>query len=88
MVREVTTVICAAATALLLMVAALPAQQHNVDEFFRDFTAEWVRHDVDLATRTRYFSGAEQDRVERQLRPWTLAWKKDRIQRANSIAPR
>jgi uncharacterized protein (DUF885 family) len=82
MVRKVTTVICAAATTLLLLVAALPAQQRNVDEFFRDFTADWVRHDVDLATRTRYFTGGEQDRVERQLRPWTLEWKKERIERA------
>ena len=29
--------------------------------FFDDFTAEWVRRDPDLATATRYFSGAEQD---------------------------
>jgi uncharacterized protein (DUF885 family) len=82
MVRKVTTVICAAATTLLLVVAALPAQQRNVDEFFRDFTADWVRHDADLATRTRYFTGTEQDRVERRLRPWTLEWKKERIERA------
>jgi hypothetical protein len=54
----------------------------NIDDFFRDFTADWVRHDPNLATGSRYFSGDEQDRLERQLTPQTLAWKKDRIQRA------
>jgi uncharacterized protein (DUF885 family) len=57
-------------------------QQTNIDDFFRDFTGEWVRHNPELATRTRYFSGAEQDRFERQLTPRTLAWKRERIQLA------
>ena len=39
----------------------------NIDDFFRDFTAEWVWNDPSLATRARYFAGAEQDRLERQL---------------------
>lgn len=56
--------------------------QSNIDDFFRDFTAEWVHHDPDLATRTRYFSGEEQDRFERQLTPATLAWKRERIELA------
>jgi len=54
----------------------------TIDDFFRDFTAEWVRHDPNLATSSRYFSGEEQDRLERQLTPQTLSWKRDRIQRA------
>lgn len=57
-------------------------QQSNIEDFFRDFTSEWVRHDPELATRTRYFSGDEQDRFERQLTPRTLAWKRERIQLA------
>jgi uncharacterized protein (DUF885 family) len=57
-------------------------QQTNIDDFFRDFTGEWVRHDPEFATRTRYFSGEEQDRFERQLTPRTLAWKRERIQLA------
>jgi hypothetical protein len=36
----------------------------NIDDLFRDFTADWVRNDADLATRTRYLTGAEQDRLE------------------------
>jgi uncharacterized protein (DUF885 family) len=54
----------------------------NVDDLFRDFTADWVRNDADLATQTRYFTGAEQDRLERQLTPQTEAQKRARIQLA------
>jgi uncharacterized protein (DUF885 family) len=54
----------------------------NIEDFLRDFTADWVRHDPNLATSARYFSGDEQDRLERQLTPQTLAWKSDRIRRA------
>jgi uncharacterized protein (DUF885 family) len=71
-------------------IAAIPAfaqtqpgaSTPTIDDFFRDFTADWVRHDPNLATGARYFSGDEQDRLERQLAPQTLAWKRDRIQRA------
>lgn len=70
------------AIALLLTASALPAQQQNADDFFRDFAADWVRHDPDLATRTRYFSGEEQRQFERELTPATSAWQRDRIQRA------
>src|ERR1700681_3403047 len=59
-----------------------PTATRTIDDFFRDFTAEWVRHDPNLATSARYFSGDEQGRLERQLTPQTLAWKRDRIQRA------
>jgi hypothetical protein len=45
---------------------AAPARS-NIGDFFRDFTTEWVRNDPDLATRTRYFAGEEQDRLERQF---------------------
>lgn len=55
----------------------------NVDDLFRDFTAEWVRADAGLATRTRYFTGPEQDRLERQLTPLTEARKHARIQLRN-----
>jgi uncharacterized protein (DUF885 family) len=57
-------------------------QPRTVDDFFRDFTADWVRHDPSLATSSRYFTGDEQDRFERRLTSNTLAWKRDRIQRA------
>jgi uncharacterized protein (DUF885 family) len=54
----------------------------TIDDFFRDFTADWIRHDPNLATRSRYFTGEEQDRFERQLTPQTSGWKRERIQRA------
>jgi uncharacterized protein (DUF885 family) len=61
---------------------AASAQTRSLDDFFRDFTADWVRRDPSLATSTRYFTGDEQDRLERQLTPQTREWKRDRIQRA------
>jgi uncharacterized protein (DUF885 family) len=78
---------------LLLCVCALTwsttltAQERNSDRssdrdigrFFDEFTAEWVRRDPDLATATRYFSGAEQDRLEQQLTPNTRAWALERV---------
>jgi uncharacterized protein (DUF885 family) len=70
--------------ATLAVAQSAPAAQRNqtIDDFFRDFTAEWVRNDPDLARRARYFSGAEQDRLERQLTPRTLAHRQARIQLA------
>ena len=66
-------------------VVASPPQEPNpairtVSDFFRDFTAEWIRHDPDLARRTRYFTNEEQDQLERQLTPRTEAWKRARLQ--------
>src|ERR1700745_3675860 len=63
-------------------VVSLPPAGVTIDDFFRTFTDDWVRHDPNLATSTRYFTGEEQDRLERQLRPETQAWKRDRIRRA------
>jgi uncharacterized protein (DUF885 family) len=54
----------------------------NIDDFFRDLTTDWVRHDPSLATRANYFAGDERDRLTRQLTPRTFAWRLDRIARA------
>lgn len=72
---------------LLLCVCAVAwpalAQERNaatdIGRFFDEFTNEWVRRDPDLATATRYFSGAEQDRLEQQLTPNTRAWSLERV---------
>jgi uncharacterized protein (DUF885 family) len=63
---------------------ALPSrgQDPSVDSFFTAFTDEWVRANPDQATAIRYFSGAEQDALERQMTPRTLEWDKQRVQRA------
>ena len=73
--------------AVIAQAAAPPPQAPNpaartIDDMFRDFTAEWLRNDPDVATRARYFTGEEQDRLERQLTPRTQAWKRARIQLA------
>jgi len=62
--------------------ATQPVPRANIEDFFRDFTADWVRNDPDRARATRYFSGDEEDRLERQLTPYTLEYKKARIARA------
>jgi len=69
---------------LCLCLLALPALAQaqgssNIEQFFDTFTAEWVRRDPDLATATRYFSGAEQDRLEQQLTPNTRAFELERV---------
>ncbi|MBZ5610464.1 MAG: DUF885 family protein [Acidobacteriia bacterium] len=71
-----------AVAAALLLAPTLSAQQRSIDDFFRDFTAEWVRGNPNLATSSRYFSGEEQDRLERQLTPETLAYRRGRIELA------
>ena len=78
--------------AIFLFVSTLTAQQstptaktqtfETIDDFFRDFTAEWVRGNPNMATSTRYFTGEEQDRLERQLTPESAAYKRSRIQSA------
>src|ERR1700687_4484628 len=68
------------AALLVLIAALLGAQQANIDDFFRDFTAEWVRGNPNLATSGRYFTGEEQGRLERQLTPQTSAYRHSRIQ--------
>jgi uncharacterized protein (DUF885 family) len=74
--------LCASA----LAAAAAPltrAAEGTIDDFFNAFTDEWVRRDPNLATRTRYFSGDEQDRLERQSTPlWSRDWQLGRIRLA------
>ena len=58
------------------------AQQPVIDEFFERFTAEWIRGNPNLAVSTRYFSGPEQDALERQLTPLTAEWQRERVRLA------
>lgn len=66
------------ARTLLGQAPARPGSR-TIDDFFREFTDEWVRSDPSLATRTRYFSGSEQDRLERELTSETLEFKRERV---------
>ena len=78
--------------AILLSISMLPARQSapapkaatsvTINDFFRDFTAEWVRGNPSLATSARYFTGDEQERLERQLTPESEAYRRTRIQLA------
>ncbi|MBV9400705.1 MAG: DUF885 domain-containing protein [Bryobacterales bacterium] len=68
--------------ALLLSFAALECTAAPIDEFFNNFTAEWIRNDPSLATSTRYLKGEEQDRLEREITPQTPAYRRARIQLA------
>src|SRR5688572_8373177 len=56
----------------------LRAQARSIDDFFSDFTAEWVRLSPNQATASRYFSGPEQDALETQLTPVTREWRRRR----------
>lgn len=69
--------LCATALAAAVAPSGLAAaSEPSIDDFFNSFTDEWVRHDPSLATITRYFSGDEQDRMERQCTPyWSREWQ-------------
>jgi uncharacterized protein (DUF885 family) len=55
------------------------AQQRSIDDFFRDFSADWVRGNPNQAVATRYFTGIEQDHLDRQLTSLTLGWLRQRV---------
>jgi uncharacterized protein (DUF885 family)/quercetin dioxygenase-like cupin family protein len=50
----------------------------TVADFFRDFTAEWIRSNPNQAASSRYFSGAEQEQFEQQLSPETAEFSRSR----------
>jgi uncharacterized protein (DUF885 family) len=56
--------------------------QQNVDDFFFHCLDDYFRHNPNVAARFRYFSGEEQDRLDRQLTPLTLEHKKENIELA------
>ncbi len=74
----ITRFLACAATAWLAA-GALAAQSQTIDDFFAAFTADWVRGNPNQATSTRYFSGDEQQRLDREMTPVSLAWQRQRI---------
>ena len=64
------------------IVYARPVPQRTLDDFFRDFTTQWMRANPNLAASTRYFTGAEQDRLEREIAPATTDRRRERIRLA------
>jgi uncharacterized protein (DUF885 family) len=81
--RSVLRAVTAAAVLLPLM-SFVGARQRTVDDFFKEFTDEWVRHNPNLAVSSRYFAGEQQDRLERQLTPLTVEYRKATVQRART----
>ena len=73
---------CIALAFVLLSPVGMPAQNRTVSDFFRDFTAEWIRGNPSQAASTRFFTGGEQDQFERQLTPETPAWRQSRVRLA------
>jgi uncharacterized protein (DUF885 family) len=65
-----------------IAVAAPGAQQPAIDEFFERFTAEWIRGNPNLAIGTRYFTGPEQQALERQVTPLTAEYQRERVRLA------
>jgi len=53
-------------------VAAAPRPNAAFDKWADDFAADWVRLSPERATSGQYFSGAEQQALDRQLSPNTL----------------
>ncbi len=63
--------------------SAVPSAQYgSIDDFFTTFTDEWMRANPSLATSNRYFTGAEQDRLDRELSSQSIAAKRARIELA------
>jgi len=52
---------------LSLLAAPLHAATPSFDQWANDFSAQWVRLNPQFATRTQYFTGAEQDAIDREL---------------------
>lgn len=52
------------------------------DRWIETFSNDWVRGDPALATATQYFSGAEQDALDRQLTPITPQYRAARVAKA------
>jgi len=57
-------------------------QSRSIGAFFDEFSAEWMRRRPSQSTGSRYFSGPEQDRLDRQLTPETLEWRRETVEQA------
>lgn len=54
----------------------------SFDVWLNRFTDDWVRADPDTATQAQYFTGTEQDALDRQLTPITREARAARVARA------
>ena len=51
----------------------------GIEEFFQEFTDEWMHNDPASATENHYFAGEGQDKLERRLAPPTAAEARKRV---------
>lgn len=79
--RQMTRIACACVAALLTLTQT-HAQQPPIEQFFDEFTAEWVRANPNLAVSTGYFSGEEQRLLEQQLTPMGPEQRRAQLERA------
>ncbi len=68
----------------LLLPLALRAGDDAFDRWVDDLAAAWVRADPESATNAQYFTGAEQDALDRQLTPNTPEHRAARVARARA----
>jgi uncharacterized protein (DUF885 family)/quercetin dioxygenase-like cupin family protein len=66
------------ALAVVGLSAQQPPPQRTVNDFFNEFTAEWMRANPNQAASARYFTGAEQEAFEQQLSPETAEFRQAR----------
>ena len=70
-------------TAILLCgLATVAAQPANSDfsQFIQRYTDEWMRFHTNFASSRRYFSGGEQEAMDRQIEPVTRAHRQAEVQ--------
>jgi uncharacterized protein (DUF885 family) len=69
-------------TSALLLAGLISFNSHAADtihEFFDDFTADWVRSNPNQAISSGFFTGDEQNQMERQVTPQTRQQSLERI---------
>ena len=76
------SVVFATSLVLTAMGASLKGRGRTIGAFFDDFSAEWMLRRPSQSTQSRYFTGAEQDRLDRQLTPETAAWRRGTVEQA------
>lgn len=76
------SLVLATSLALAATAAGVKGQGPAIGAFFDDFAAEWMRRRPSQSTQSRYFTGTEQDRLDRQLTPETAEWKRCAVEQA------
>ena len=76
------SVVAATILALTAIDIGVRGQSRTIGQFFDDFSADWMRRRPSQSTGSRYFTGAEQDRLDRQLTSETPEWRRDTVEQA------